>query len=338
MDHGFPTIDIGPFLDPAASPARRDAVVEAVAAACERIGFFAVTGHGIPAATIETLFAEAYAFFDLPMDEKLKVKRPRPEQNRGYIPPGDETLSRLRGVETPPDLKELYAIGPFDLPDEPYFTGPAAYPSLAANLWPRRPDALMPAMKAYWRAIEGLAMTLCRVFAAALGQPPSFLLDKVDRHISQLRLMHYPAPRQPPLAGQLRAGEHTDLGMMTLLRSDNAIGGLQVKDRDGRWLDAPATTDSFVVNLGDLMMRWTNDRWVSTPHRVVNPPDDADWRSRRLSVGLFFIPNYDAEIACLPSCLEAGQMPRYEATSVAAYRTARFALTAGTQKGLAVAG
>jgi isopenicillin N synthase-like dioxygenase len=141
--------------------------------------------------------------------------------------------------------------------------------------------------------------------------------------------MHYPATSDPPLPGQLRAGEHTDLGMMTLLHSDNAIGGLQVKRRDGRWVDAPVVPKAFVVNLGDMMMRWTNDRWVSTPHRVVNPPEDAGATGRRLSVGMFFIPNYDTEIACIETCHTPDAAPRYAPISVADYRTARFARTAG---------
>jgi isopenicillin N synthase-like dioxygenase len=330
MTTSFPTVDIAPLLADG-TPTDQRASIEAIRAACETIGFFAVTGHGIPRTTIDALFTAAYGFFDRPLAEKLLVKRPKPEQNRGYIPYGDETLSRLRGVETPPDAKELFAIGPFDLPDEPYFTGPAAYPSLAANLWPAQPATLQPAMKAYWREIERLAMALCRAFAAALDLPPDFFRQKLDKHISQLRVMHYPPLDRPPLAGQLRAGEHTDLGMMTLLYSDNAVGGLQVRDRDGRWIDAPAAGDAIAVNLGDLMARWTNDRWVSTPHRVINPADGDAWRSRRLSVGLFVIPNYDAEIACIPSCLAPGQTARYAATTVAAYRTQRFARTAGAQ-------
>ena len=127
---------------PQVSAAARLKVARRVASACEEIGFFAVTGHGVPGAVIADLVAQSYAFFDLPLAEKLAVGRPRPEQNRGYIAPGEERLARLRGDETPPDLKELYTIGPFDTPETPYFTGPAAYPSFAANLWPVRPVGL----------------------------------------------------------------------------------------------------------------------------------------------------------------------------------------------------
>jgi isopenicillin N synthase-like dioxygenase len=116
--------------------------------------------------------------------------------------------------------------------------------------------------------------------------------------------------------------------MMTLLYSDNDVGGLQLKTRDGRWVSAPVIPDAFMINLGDLMMRWTNDRWISTPHRVVNPPAGTDWRSRRLSIGMFWIPNYDAEIACIDSCRD-GATARYAPITVADYRTQRFARTAG---------
>ena len=325
MTQAFPVIDIDAFTRADGSAAERAEIVRRIGDACETIGFFAVTGHGIPRPVIGDLIASAYDFFDLPLAEKLAVKRPRPEQNRGYIPAGDETLARLRGNETPADLKELFAIGPFDLPDDPYFTGPAAYPSFAANLWPARPASLRPALEAYWWAVERLARNLCQIFARALDLPTDFFDDKTERHISQLRLMHYPPPASAPLPGQLRAGAHSDLGMMTLIYGDNDIGGLEVMYHDGHWVAAPPSGDAITVNLGDLMMRWTNDRWRSTLHRVVNPAGDDAWRSRRLSLGMFFIPNYDAEIAPLPGTGAA----RYASTTVAAYRTERFARTAG---------
>ena len=329
--NAFPSIDAAPLLDADASQAVLVETARAIDEACRTIGFFAVTGHGVPGRVITDLYRAAYGFFDLSMAEKLRVRRPRPEQNRGYISPGDETLARLAGRDTPPDRKEVFAIGPFDLPETPYFTGPAAYPNLAPNLWPDRPATLMLAMKAYWRSLEHLARALCRGYAIALGVAGDYFARSIDRHASQLRLMHYPPIIEPPLPGQLRAGAHTDLGMMTLLHSDNAIGGLQVKRRDGEWVDAPVAPGTFVVNLGDMIMRWTNDRWISTPHRVVNPPDDAGTAGRRLSVGMFFIPNYDAEIACIETCRAPGEAPCYAPISVADYRTARFARTAGVK-------
>jgi len=325
MSHDFPVIDIAAVRQPQVSAAARFEIARRVASACEEIGFFAVTGHGVPGAVIADLVAQSYAFFDLPLAEKLAVRRPRPEQNRGYIASGEERLARLRGDETPPDLKELYTIGPFDTSETPYFTGPAAYPSFAPNLWPVRPVALRPALQAYWHELDRVAQSLCRIFAEALDLAPDFFEDKVDRHISQLRIMHYPPPQVAPLPGQLRAGAHSDLGMMTLLYSDNDIGGLEVMDRAGRWVPVPVTDAAFTVNLGDLMMRWTNDRWRSTLHRVVNPPTATNDLSRRLSIGMFFIPNYDAVVAPIT---RLGEASKYPPTTVADYRTSRFASTA----------
>ena len=322
MSGDFPVIDIAAAR---VSAAARLEMARRVAGACEEIGFFAVTGHGVPGPVIADLVAQSYAFFDLPLAEKLAVRRPRPEQNRGYIAPGEERLARLRGDETPPDLKELYTIGPFDTPQTPYFTGPAAYPSFAPNLWPARPLGLRPALQAYWHQLDRVARMLCRILAEALDLAPEFFDDKIDKHISQLRIMHYPPPQVAPLPGQLRAGAHSDLGMMTLLYSDNDIGGLEVMDRAGRWVPVPVIDGAFTVNLGDLMMRWTNDRWRSTLHRVVNPPAATNDRSRRLSIGMFFIPNYDAVVAPIA---RPGEASRYLPITVADYRTSRFASTA----------
>ncbi|MBV8934193.1 MAG: isopenicillin N synthase family oxygenase, partial [Alphaproteobacteria bacterium] len=206
MSRHFPVIDLEPFCEPQVSAGLRLDIVRQVASACEETGFFAVTGHGVPRTAIADLVALSYDFFDLPLGEKLEVQRPRPEQNRGYIAPGEERLARLRGDETPPDLKELYTIGPFDLPDTPYFTGPAAYPSFAPNLWPRRPAGLRPALQAYWHELDRVARMLCRTFAEALELPPEFFDQYIDKHISQLRIMHYPPPAAAPLPGQMRAG------------------------------------------------------------------------------------------------------------------------------------
>lgn len=321
----FPVIDIAALQWPEVPAAARSEIARRIASACQEIGFFAVTGHGVPPAVIADLVAQSYAFFDLPLAEKLLVRRPRPEQNRGYIRPGEERLARLRGDETPPDLKELYTIGPFDQPQAPYFTGPAAYPSFAPNLWPARPAGLRSALQAYWHELDRVARVLCRIFAAALDLGPDFFDDKIDKHISQLRIMHYPPPQAAPLPGQLRAGAHSDLGMMTLLYSDNDVGGLEVMGRADRWVRVPVIAGAFTVNLGDLMMRWTNDRWRSTLHRVVNPPEAANNRSRRLSIGMFFIPNYDAVVAPIAT---RGEAARYSPITVADYRTSRFASTA----------
>jgi isopenicillin N synthase-like dioxygenase len=324
----IPIIDVSALLAGNETAAVK-VVADQLGSICEKIGFFAVTGHGVPRETIAELSRQAYAFFDLPYEEKMQVKRPRPEQNRGYIATGDETLARLGGVDTPPDMKELFAIGPYNVPNDPYHSAPDAYPSFAANLWPQAAPGLKPAMQAYWDAVERLGKAIAKGFAVALGLPSTYFAEKLNHNTSQLRIMHYPVPHTPPAPGQLRAGEHSDLGMLTILTADNDRGGLQVKRRGGGWIDVPVIEGAFIVNIGDLMMRWTNDRWVSTPHRVINPSGVGDSKSRRLSIGYFFNPNYDTEIACLPNCQTAERPAKYGSLTVHDYRTSRFARTAG---------
>jgi isopenicillin N synthase-like dioxygenase len=290
------------------------------------IGFVALANHGVPAAAIAALYAAANDFFDLPLAVKRQVARPRPDQNRGYIGRGDETLARLAGRQTPPDHKEIFSIGPFDLPDEPYYTGPAAYPSFAPNLWPQQPASLQPAMRAYWHEVTRLAGRVLGIGALALGLPSDHFAKVTDRHISMLRLICYPPYDGAPQEGQLRAGVHTDLNMLTLVHANSDTGGLEVRARDGSWI-APSTSGNvYIVNVGDILMRWTNDFWVSTPHRVANPPDG--WRERRISIPFFFQANYDTVVQCLPPCLPAGAVPKYPPVSVGAYRAERYARTA----------
>src|SRR5205085_4612374 len=154
MRSGVPVVDLAPFLG--GGPGERSAVARAIGHACEEIGFFTVTGHGVPASLTDGMARISRAFFDLPLSEKRRVARPRPEQSRGYIGIGDENLAyTLGGGAT--DLKEFFAIGPVDAPHDEYHRRPEAYPSFAPNLWPERPAELRESWTAYYRAMERLA-------------------------------------------------------------------------------------------------------------------------------------------------------------------------------------
>jgi len=322
MHTTVPVIDIAPFLE--GSRAGKAAVARAVDRACADIGFLTIVGHGVAASLVTRMAGVSRAFFDLPLAEKLEIKRPRPEQSRGYLSLGDENLIYSLDKTGTTDLKELFAIGPVDVPDDEYYRRPEAYPSFAPNIWPARPGGLREVWIEYYRAMERLAATVMRIFALALDLSEDFFHDKTDRHISGLRVLNYPDQPSEPLPGQLRAGAHTDYGAVTILKSENAPGGLQVLNRRSEWVDVFAVPDSFVLNLGDLMMRWTNDRWVSTLHRVVNPPRDAALGSRRQSIVFFHQPNYDAVIECLPSCRGADNPPRYDPVVSGRYRLTKF--------------
>jgi isopenicillin N synthase-like dioxygenase len=319
-----PVVDVAPLR--AGGEGERRAVAKAIGRACEDIGFFTIVGHGVDEALVRRMYDVSRAFFDLPVVEKQRVRRPRPEQSRGYIGLGEENLAYSVGRDTT-DLKEFLAIGPVDVPDEPYYHAPAAYPSFAPNVWPAEPAELRAVYTEYYRAMEGLAARLARAFALALDLREDFFHDKTDRHISGIRVINYPDQPEAPAAGQLRAGAHSDYGALTIVKAENVPGGLEVLNRAGQWVAVAPVADSFVVNLGDLMMHWTNDRWISTLHRVANPPRDAALGSRRQSIVFFYQPNYDALIECLPGCSGPDHPPKYTPVTSGEHRLRKFLKT-----------
>jgi len=265
---------------------------------CTEIGFFTVTGHGVPREVISALNGKAHAFFDLPIEEKRLVMPADIKSPRGYKPIGYEALGHGNANMTPPDLKEYYHFGRESWPDEPYFTCPEGQRYFVRNVWPRNPRGFREAAARYYSEMERLVGELTRLAALGLGIDEHFFEDKIDKHITAMRLNFYPEMREPAQRGQLRGGEHTDYGLLTILNGENVAGGLQVKTRQGEWIDVATSPDSFVCNIGDLLMRWTNDRWVSNPHRVVTPPAGTAG-TKRLSIAFFHHPNYDARIECI---------------------------------------
>jgi isopenicillin N synthase-like dioxygenase len=217
---------------------------------------------------------------------------------RGYKPVGYEALGHGNANMTPPDLKEYYHLGRERWPDEPYFTSAEGRRYFVPNVWPSRPAGFAEAAERYYGAMERLVGELMCLIALGLGLDEHFFDDKIDKHITAMRLNFYPELKEPPAPGQLRGGAHTDYGLLTILNGENVPGGLQVETRKGEWLDVETDPDTFVVNIGDLLMRWTNDRWVSNVHRVVTPPAAAAG-AKRLSIAFFHHPNYDAVIECI---------------------------------------
>ncbi len=265
---------------------------------CTEIGFFTITGHGVPADVIMALNRTAHEFFALPMEEKQEVMPADIKSPRGYKPVGYEALGYGNANMTPPDLKEYYHLGRESWPDEPYFTSAEGRRYFIKNVWPRRPAGFADAAGRYYGEMERLVGSLMRVVALGLGIDEHFFDDKIDKHITAMRLNFYPEVKEPPKPGQLRGGEHTDYGLLTILNGENVPGGLQVQTRKGAWIDVETDPSNFVCNIGDLLMRWTNDRWVSNMHRVATPPGSAAG-ARRLSMAFFHHPNYDALIECI---------------------------------------
>lgn len=313
-----PIIDLEPYFS--GSSEGRAGLANAVDQACRSIGFLVIINHQIPIALVERVSALSREFFDLPIAEKRKVDRPRPDMVRGYSAVAEESLSYSLEEAAPGDLKESFSIGPTDVPEEPYFHGHAAGQHFAPNVWPLSAE-FKAAYTEYFAAMSDLSRSLMRIFALALEMPETFFDDKIDKHISMFRALSYPPLSQAALPGQLRASAHSDYGSLTIVLPDGP--GLQVA-HGGSWIDVPRVPGGFVVNLGDLMMQWTNDRWVSTLHRVVNPTLDSSDNRRRQSMVFFHQPNYDAMIACLPGCKAAGQSDNYAPISSGDHLLSKF--------------
>ncbi|HEX3538495.1 MAG TPA: 2-oxoglutarate and iron-dependent oxygenase domain-containing protein, partial [Stellaceae bacterium] len=295
-----PVIDLAPYRS--GGEAGKRAVAAKIDRACRDIGFLVVSGHGIAPELVEKMRETARNFFDLPIGDKMQLRHPARDVLRGYTPIESEAVARSRGDAAPAgDLNESFMVGPVDPVNRVYATAPAAGKHFAPNLWPDRPASFRPVASGYYRAMSELAQMLMRLFALGLGLEERFFDTRIDRHISRLRLRNYPAQVTRPLPGQLRAGAHSDYGSLTILATEDRPGGLQARNAAGEWVDVPAIPGCFIVNLGDLMARWTNDAWVSTLHRVVNPPEDLAADSRRISLVFFHNPNYDADVSCIPT-------------------------------------
>jgi isopenicillin N synthase-like dioxygenase len=312
MAETLPIIDLAALRE--ARPGALERLAAELGAAAREVGFFYLVGHGVDRALVARVFELSAAFFARPIGEKAELAISRSPHNRGYVAMKGESLDPTK----PADLKEAFNIG-LDLSSEDSRVK-AGEPFRGVNVWPSMPG-WREAMLAYFDAVWRAGRFLHRGIAGDLGLPETFFEDKLDQPMATLRLLHYPP--QPPVAdaGQIGAGEHTDYGNHTLLMTDE-VGGLEVRRRDGTWLAAPKLADAFVCNIGDCLMRWTNDVYVSTPHRVVNRGG-----RERYSVAFFLDPNPDASIACLPTCVSAERPARYAPTTGAAYLRGRLDAT-----------
>ena len=303
----IPVIDLAPFFAGTADDKNR--VAAEVARAFESFGFAAIVGHGVDHALVRRARAAAHEFFRLPYAEKVRVMLPQRVKTHGYIPLGVESVAATLGDQTPSDLCEALVFGGIRFDELPPVND-IEKRYRRDNLWPREPFSLRDSFTSYYWRIDQLADTLMRISATALDLPEDWFKPYCDRRISTMRVVLYPEPSNDPLEGQLRYGAHRDYGGLTILHQDRAVGALQVCLPGGPWIDVRAPEDAFIVNVGDLMARWTNDRWRSALHRVVNPPLDAP-DSRRLSLVMFTGPNYDAMIECIPTCTNAIHPPKY---------------------------
>lgn len=295
--HTIPVIDIGGLRSP--NWADRKAVAAHLRKASHEVGFFYIANHGIDAALVDQIFAESHRFFALPDADKLEISIQHSPISRGYEPLKHQTLD----LNAAPDLKESIYIGLHRGPDDPLVQ--ANTPNHGPNLYPRNLFGWREVVEQYFAAMLNLSYQLMRGLALSLDLEEHHFDPLADDPMPILRLLHYPPHPVQADDRTWGCGAHTDWGCLTILLQD-AAGGLEVKTASGDWMAAEPIPDTFVINIGDMMARWTNDYYQSTPHRVVNRSG-----GDRYSVPFFFDINYHALVECLPTCQSETNPPKY---------------------------
>ena len=304
----IPIIDFAPFLS--GDAAARKAVALKIGEACRNIGFFYLTGHGVPAAMAEAVFREARRFFALPAAQKQQIAIEKSACHRGYFALGGENLDPAKQREAG-DFKEGLKIGRDLSPEHPLVK--AGTPLHGPNQWPGDLPGWQETMQGYYDALVKLGREIMHAFALALELPENHFDRWLTGPMATLGPLHYPPQLGRITSARIGAGAHTDFGCLTILAQD-PVGGLQVRNSAGSWIDAPYVEGSFVVNIGDMMERWTNGVFSSTQHRVINTSG-----RDRYSLPFFFDPVFDADLTCLETCQGPGHPPKYPPTTGGQY-------------------
>jgi isopenicillin N synthase-like dioxygenase len=331
----MPLIDFNAFLH--GTPSQKQATATQISNAFQTSGFLYLQNHGIPTSQIQKAFAQSASFFARPQSQKDALGWTTPSANRGYVASGREKvtqsadpdeIAKLRANN--PDLKESMEIGREGVEGLP-------------NQWPDRFDddqgkSFTRDMQAFFLTLKDLHMQVMRAIALGMGLDDDFFDSFTDGGDNNLRLLHYPPVKKrvwKKNPSQVRAGEHSDYGSITLLFQDD-IGGLEVKSPKGTWVRATPISDTIVVNAGDLLARWSNNTIKSTKHRVIQPPpkatpegevdDDEEMIPARYSIAYFCNPNFDRYIEALPGTFEETGK-KYEGIQSGEYLVRRLAAT-----------
>ena len=306
-------IDLRPFRE--GDDSDRQRVAEQFDLAARTSGFLSISRHGVDADLTAEMLDVTAAFFDLEPHEKMAYFVEDRAANRGYAPEGSEALAYSLGQQDlPTDLFEAFNAGleliAAELADPHYAARRDTL--FAPNVWPSTPATFRETWLAYLAAVDRVANDVMSAAAVALGMPGDHFVTYLDTGPTVMRANNYQRRdgAAEPHPTQMRMGAHTDYGSITVLLAD-PVPGLQICDDAGRWHDVVPEPGSFIVNVGDLLAEWSNDRWRSTMHRVVPPPASAAGPVRRRSVAWFQQPNWDAVIECLPSCADDANPPRY---------------------------
>ena len=304
----IPVIDLGAYL--AGAPGALDATARAVRDALETVGFLIIVNHGVSPELIARTFAEAKRFHDQPMDAKMALRMN--EHNNGYMALGRYAVwTSDVNTNTKPDLNEAFFVKRERAADDPLLRSRRRF--VGPNRWPENLPGFRDTVLAYTDTIDDLGRRLLPACAVALDLPPTaFDRAFLDSQFS-FRLSHYPPVEAD--VNQFGIAPHTDANFLTFL-AQSEVPGLQVRAPSGEWVDVPYIPDSFAVNSGDMMYRWTNGRFKSTPHRAVPPVG-----RHRYAIPFFLGPHIDTVIECLPTCHGTDNPPKYPPISYADYLT-----------------
>ena len=283
-----------------------------IGAACRNTGFFYIVGHGIDQSLVQRAFAESKRFFDQSDEAKRKCSK-QPGTN-GYEPTETQRLDN----ESPGDLKESYNFSAAAKPGTP---------DHVPNIWPEDLPGFRESLEDYHQQIRNLGRHVSGLIALSLGMPYTFFDHTFDNQKAALRLLRYPPQPSNAKFNQLGAGAHTDWGWITLLAQDDK-GGLEVETASGDWVRVDPVPGALVVNLGDLVVNWTNGLYHSSLHRVMNNRSGAD----RYSMVLFYDHSYETPVEVLKTCLQPGEQPKFEPCISGDHRKAKYLASRGHAK------
>jgi isopenicillin N synthase-like dioxygenase len=299
-----PVIDFGRFLK--GTPAERKEVALEIGRACRDIGFFYVINHGVPQKLVARIFAEAKRFFALPPERKAEIAIEKSPCHRGWFALGGENLDPEK-QKSAGDLKEGIKIGRDLSPDHPLVK--AGLPLHGPNQWPQDLPGWKETMQEGYDVLGRLGREIMHAFALALELPETYFDRWLTGPMATLGPLHYPPQKGQITEARIGAGAHTDFGCLTIVSQD-PVGGLQVRNSAKKWIDAPYLPGSFIVNIGDMMERWTNGVFASTLHRVINTSG-----KDRYSLPYFFDPDFNADLTVLKTCTGPGNPPKYPPTT-----------------------
>ena len=305
----IPIIDLGPYLT--GEPGAKEQAAVELRHAFENIGFYFITNHGVPQELIDEAFAAAARFHAQPLEDKLKLKLN--EYNIGYLPMrGGTTRHSQLNQNNKPNVNEAFFIARDLTPDDPDVLAGKAFRT--PNKWPSDLPGFRETCLNYMNALEALALKLVPLYALALDLPESYFDEAFAKPMYKLRMSHYP-PQEVVEDNEFGLAPHTDTSFMTLL-APNKVPGLSVRGPSGKWIDAPVNDGAFLVNGGDMLRRWTNDRFLATPHRVVNRTGE-----ERFALPFFFDCWAEHQMSCLPTCTTPENPPKYDPITYVEYMT-----------------